>query len=53
MKKIFLVLAALATMAAVSCVKDELNPDALVKPEPPVEKTEEKPVEPPTPEKTA
>ena len=53
MKKIFLVLAALATMAAVSCVKDELNPDALVKPEPPVEKPEEKPVEPPTPEKTA
>ena len=53
MKKIFLVLAALATMAAVSCVKDEMNPDALVKPEPPVEKPEEKPVEPPTQEKTA
>ena len=33
MKKIFLALAALATMAAVSCVKDEQNPDALV-PEP-------------------
>lgn len=33
MKKIFLALAALATMAAVSCVKDEMNPDALV-PEP-------------------
>lgn len=33
MKKIFLALAALATMSAVSCVKDELNPDALV-PEP-------------------
>ena len=37
MKKIFLVLAALATMAAVSCVKDEQNPDALVpEPEPEV-----------------
>ena len=37
MKKIFLALAALATMAAVSCVKDELNPDALVpEPEPEV-----------------
>jgi len=33
MKKIYLALAALATMAAVSCVKDEMNPDALV-PEP-------------------
>ena len=33
MRKIFLALAALATMAAVSCVKDEQNPDALV-PEP-------------------
>ena len=37
MKKIFLALAALATMAAVSCVKDEQNPDALVPaPEPEV-----------------
>ena len=37
MKKIFLALAALATMAAVSCVKDEQNPDALVpEPEPEV-----------------
>ena len=33
MKKIFLALAALASMAAVSCVKDEQNPNALV-PEP-------------------
>ena len=37
MKKIFLALAAFATMAAVSCVKDEQNPDALVPaPEPEV-----------------
>lgn len=37
MKKIFLALAALATMAAVSCVKDEQNPNALVpEPEPEV-----------------
>lgn len=37
MKKIFLALAALATMAAVSCVKDEQNPAALVpEPEPEV-----------------
>ena len=37
MKKIFLVLAALATMTAVSCVKDEQNPNALVpEPEPEV-----------------
>ena len=37
MKKIYLVLAALATMAAASCVKDEMNPDALVpEPEPEV-----------------
>ena len=47
MRKIFLAFAALATMAAVSCVKDELNPDALVKPEPPVEKPVEKPEEQP------
>ena len=37
MKKIFLALAAFATMTAVSCVKDEQNPDALVPaPEPEV-----------------
>ena len=30
MKKIFLVLAAFATMVAVSCVQDEMNPEALV-----------------------
>ena len=37
MKKIFVALAAFATMAAVSCVKDEQNPDALVPaPEPEV-----------------
>lgn len=30
MKKTFIALAALATMAAVSCVKDEQNPEALV-----------------------
>ena len=30
MKKIFIALAAFATMAAVSCVKDEQNPEALV-----------------------
>ena len=39
MKKIFLALAALAAMTAVSCVKDEQNPDALVpeeRPEAPV-----------------
>ena len=39
MKKIFLTLAAIAAMTAVSCVKDEQNPDALVpekKPEAPV-----------------
>lgn len=30
MRKIFFALAALTTMTAVSCVKDELNPDALV-----------------------
>lgn len=32
MKKIFLALSALAALTAVSCVKDELNPDALVPP---------------------
>ena len=37
MKKIFLALAAFAAMTAVSCVKDEQNPDALVpEPEPEV-----------------
>lgn len=37
MKKIFLAFAALATMAAVSCVKDEMNPNALIpEPEPEV-----------------
>ena len=30
MKKIFIAFAALAAMSAVSCVKDEMNPEALV-----------------------
>lgn len=38
MKKIFLALAALATITAVSCVKDEMDPNALVpEPEPEVD----------------
>lgn len=40
MKKIFLALAALAAMTAVSCVKDEQNPDALVPEEKPVKYTD-------------
>lgn len=40
MKKIFIALAALATMVAVSCVKDEQNPDALVPEEKPVKYTD-------------
>ena len=40
MKKTFIALAALATMAAVSCVKDEQNPEALVPEVKPVKYTD-------------
>ena len=40
MKKIFLALAALAAMTAVSCVKDEKNPNALVPEVKPVKYTD-------------
>ena len=40
MKKIFLALAALAAMTAVSCVKDEQNPNALVPEVKPVKYTD-------------